>query len=79
LLKYGSCYLPDYALTYLDIDAKEFSYLYDNESEVAVMRQNSSILRKKSLSRGHSLGSKNDEENKVAAPLKLVGKGKVFT
>ena len=38
LLKFGSCYLPDYALTYLDIDAKEFSHLYDNEEEVAVMR-----------------------------------------
>ena len=32
MLKFGTCFLPDYALTYLDIDAEEFKHLYDNEA-----------------------------------------------
>ena len=32
LLKFGTCYLPDYALTYLDISANEFKHLYDDEA-----------------------------------------------
>ena len=81
LLQFGTCYLPDYSLTYLDIDAAEFGYLYDDETQTAVLRQNSSMIRQKSLrakSRTSSKGSAGAEESKTEAPLKLAGEGRAY-
>ena len=44
MLKFKVSYLPDYALTYLDVKT-DFSELYGNEEQLNVMRSQSSLMR----------------------------------
>ena len=66
LMKFGSCYLPDYALYYLD-SSTNFDGLYSDTEEISLLRQRSSLLRKKS-SRG-----KSQPEEEKKEPVKIIG------
>lgn len=65
LLRFRQCFLPDYALSYVD-PKTDFSALYGDEDQVDLLRKRSSLMRQRSSSKG--------EESKE--PLKIIGKGR---
>ena len=65
LLRFRQCFLPDYALRYVD-PKTDFSALYGDEDQVDLLRKRSSLMRQRSSSKG--------EESKE--PLKIIGKGR---
>jgi len=66
LLRFGVAYLPDYALSYLDFGT-DFGGLYDNSDKVGLLRQRSSLLRKK---------SKQNSTEEQKQPIQIIGTGK---
>ena len=68
MLKFKVCYLPDYALSYLDInEASEM--LYGDYEKLNVLRSNSSLIRQNSLKKRNSKGEEVKEESKRAVQL----------